>query len=297
MMRVRRAWRWLRTPENFDLEATLFLCAVIIVCVVLGWGMRPSVSGPPQLPPAPTLNLLFPGPQPAPQNLTADALLLQVSNTQAELKLDVQGTFAPNQRAIHWTLAIENFTGSVCTAGLHPSHIGSQNYQLDATSPIPVSGIFLKVHLCWAKNSPVTVNTSYIIADLPVVQAPYEMGTVNRILQLSEASTYAYSLSEGIAPTSFTAQAWTWHSQLSTSIGSPASAPITVDGSSIVGVQEANDNTFYSGILFGIAGGAVISLLVGLPGQLKRAIECRDAKRKAAANGGTAQESTQGAKP
>jgi hypothetical protein len=297
-MRVCRAWRWLRTPENFDLEATVFLCAVTIACVVLGWGMRPSASGPPQLPPAPTLNLLFPGPQPAPQNLTADALLMQTSNAQAELKLDAQGTFAPNQRTIHWTLAIENFTGSVCTAGLHPRHIGSQNYQLDVTSPIPVGGgIFLKVHLCWTNNSPVTANTSYIIADLPVVQAPYETGTVTRVLQLSGASTYAYSLSEGIAPTSFTAQAWTWQSQLSTSIGSQASAPITVDGSSIVGVQEANDNTFYSGILFGIAGGAFISLLVALPGLLKRATERRDAKRKDAVQGDAAQESTQGAKP
>jgi hypothetical protein len=294
-MRVSRAWRWLQTPENFDLEATVFLCAVTIVCVLLGLGMRPSASGPPQLPPAPTLNLLFPGPQPAPQKLTADALLVQTSNSQAELKLDVLGTFAANQATIHWTLAVENFTGSVCTAGLHPKRVGSHNYLLDVTSPIPASGIFLRVHLCWANNSPVTINTSYITADLPLVQAPDEMGTLTRILQLSGASTYAYSLSEGITPTSFTAQAWTWQSSLSTSIGSQAAAPITVSGSSIVGVQEANDNTFYSGILFGIAGGAFISLLVALPGLLKRAIERREAKHKAAAEGAAAQESTQGA--
>lgn len=296
-MRVRRAWRWLWTPENFDLEATVFLCAVTIACLAVGWGMRPSASGPPQVPPAPTLNLLFPGPQPPPRNLTADALLMQTSNSQAELKLDVQGTFAPNQKAIHWTLAIEDFTGSVCTAGLHPSHIGRQNYVLDVTSPIPAGGLFLTVHLCWTSNSPVTVNTSYISADLPIVQAPDETGTVTRILQLSSASTYAYALSDDIAPTSFTPQAWTWQSPLSTSVGSQGSAPITVYGSSIVGVQEANDNTFYSGILFGIAGGAFISVLVALPGLLRRPIERREAKRKAAAKGGAAQETAQGAEP
>jgi hypothetical protein len=296
-MRVRSAWRWLRTPENFDLEITLFLCAVTITCLVLGWGMRPSASDPPQLPPAPTLNLLFPGPQPAPQHLTAYVLLTQTSNAQAELKLDVQGTFASDQRAIHWTLAIENLTGSVCTAGLHARPIGDQNYQLDVTSPIPAGGgVFLKVHLCWTDDSPVTVNTSYISADLPVLQAPGEVGTVTRILQLSGASTYAYSLSsQGIPPTSFTAQAWTWQSGLNTSIGSQASTPLTIYGSSVVGIQEASDNTFYSGILFGIAGGAFISLLVAVPGLLKLAIGRRDAKRTA--TDGAAPQSTQGAKP
>jgi hypothetical protein len=294
-MRVRRAWRWLRKTDNFDLEATVFLCALTIACVAVGWGLRPSASGPPQLPPAPTLNLLFPGPQAAPQNLTAGALLVQMPNAQAELKLDVQGSFAPGQQAIHWTLTIENFTGSVCTPGLHPIHLGGQNYSLDVTSPIPAGGgVFLKVHLCWADNSPVTVNTSYISADLPIVQVPLETGTVTRVLQLSTASTYAYSLAEGIAPTSFSAQGWTWQSPLSTSVGSQAAAPVTVYATSIVGVQQANDNTFYSGILFGIAGGALISLLIALPGLLKRAIEDRDAKRKAAAKGAAAHEITQG---
>jgi hypothetical protein len=285
---ARRAWQALRAPENFEFDAAIFLCAATIICSLLGWCLRPSLSAPLQLPPAPGLVINFPGPQPPPQSLTVDSELVQTGNSQAELKVNAAGVFRPNQKMITWTLAVEgSFTGSVCEpAHLQPPSVrfpvqNYYNYQIQMTSRVPANGnVFLLVHLCWTDNSPIAISGSYLSANLPYVIAPDQIGTVTRVLQLPGTSLSAYTLNQGIEPaTTLTPQAWTWQSPLSTNTGSQASAAISVFGSSIVGVQEASDRTFYSGILFGIAGGAIVSVVLVLPGLFKRMLERRRARR------------------
>jgi hypothetical protein len=265
------------------LIAACFLFALAVICFAIGWGHRPPAGGLPQLPSAPQLVINF-NHTPPPLNLLIDSYLVQASSSQTELEVNAAGTFRPKQTVVSWVMTIQGLTGYICTPTPYQGSVqdlGSRNYMIQKTLSIPSNGdSFLIVHLCWHGNAPLTVKDSYFSANLPSILDLNQAGALTRSLQLTGTSLSAYTLAEAIAPTSVTPQTWSWQSPLSSAPGNQASTAMPVFGSSILGIQRDSNNTFVAGIFFGIAGGALISVLPLLPDIFER----RDAKHATTAD-------------
>jgi hypothetical protein len=295
LMRTRRVWRAWRMPDNLDLYATILICAVSVACLLLGWRFRPTASSPPLVPSAPMLTINFSGPQPAPRELDISSVLVRESDSQTELKVDLAGVFEPGQTTVGWSVAVQQFTGRICTPKPYQApvrYIGPQNYSISATSPVATNGTpFTLIHLCWSSNSPLAITSSYLNANLPAVfSPPPEAGTVTRVLQVVGTSLAGYDLVGGIAPAILTPPSWKWQSSYGGNSENQAEYPIPVFASSIIGVQQANSDTFYSGIFFGVAGGALISVLLGLPDLVKRRRDLQRTGAKEPADVGSTQD-------
>ena len=65
----------------------------------------------------------------------------------------------------------------------------------------------------------------------------------------------------GSPPTEVSARSWIWTAALDSSFQSQARSAISVIASSLPGIQRDNSDIFLSGIFFGIAGGAAVSVM------------------------------------
>ena len=239
--------RWV--IENLELTAVILVCALLVVSLWVGVAYRPTVVYPPPLPPAPDLTLNFSSQ--TPQTLTVNTTLTISGNGGTKLEIDADGDFSPGQRTVSWNLYVMGFTGDVCTAKAHwvtPEDLGGGDYSFMQTA-----------------ESPLTANSSYLSATLPPVTVPSQAGTLTRTVSLGGSELMGYQLGSGTAPTTAGPQGWTWKNPLSTGVGDPADTPLYVSGSSTVGIQQASNHTFVSGIAFGVGFSAVIALLLALP--------------------------------
>ncbi len=201
------------------------------------------------------------------------------------------GDFAAHQSFTSWTLDIMGFTGYLCPgqASLRLVPIpqqGENDYLVGETSAVPqVPGTsFFTVQLCWDRGAPLIASGSYLSAALSPVQASgMSSGTLTRGLALSGSSLFSYTIAGGIAPTEENARAWIWSSSLSGEVGDQAGYEIPVIASSLPGIQHDNQNAFYSGILFGIAGGAALSLIPALLDAVDRYQSGHESRTKPAA--------------
>jgi hypothetical protein len=284
------AWPLRRVTENLDLAAAIAVCALVVASLWVGVALRPTVSAPPPLPPAPDLTLDF-SPQSAPQTLTVATVLTSNGSAQARLEIDADGGFGARQRTVSWSLYVDGFTGYVCTAKANwvtPQDLGDGDYSFMKTAPVPaLGGNFLVIDLCWTAQSPLTANSSYLSATLPPVTVPHQAGTLTRTISLGPNGLAAYQLGGATAATSAGPQAWTWQDPLGTSLGDQAVTPLLVSGISIVGIQQASNDTFYSGVAFGVGFGGGIALLLALPDLVRKRMERRKARPGGGAGAGT----------
>jgi hypothetical protein len=287
LMGAFRTRRVLRARVDLGFINLLALCVLTIAFLVLGFSFRPSASEPAQIPNSPMLTIHFSGSTPL-RDISVYSYLVQTASSQAKLIVSVTSTFKPEQTATSWTMDIQDFTGYFCTpkhyqASLVP--LGPYDYQVSRTSPIPTGAgePFLVVSLCWNDSPPLTISGSYFSAALPPILAPSQGGTLTRGLDLLGTSLSAYTPVGGIPPTKVTPQTWAWTSALSDNFESQANAEIPVIGSSIPGIARDNRNAFYSGIFFGIAGGASVAMVSAF----LDVVDKRKAKSKASAGGGS----------
>jgi hypothetical protein len=266
LMRIRWAWRRISSSINPGFVVVLILCALAIVSFGLGFAFKPAMSAPPDVPNPPMLNLTFRSG--SPRYLSVYSFLEQTSGNQVELVVDATGSFAPNQSSTHWTLAILGFTGYLCrksapAARLVPLQGFPHDYEINGNSNIPATSgqPFFVVSLCWDNSAPLVADGSYVSAALPPILAPGKSGAVTRSLVLSGTSLSSYSLTGGISPTKVNARSWSWTDKLSSSFESQARAEIPIIASSLPGIQRDNRDIFLSGIFFGIAGGAAVSVV------------------------------------
>jgi len=278
------AGRRISARSNRGFVVVSILCVLAIVFFALGFAIQPAGSSPAEVPDPPTLTLSFQSG--GPQQLFIYSLLQQA--TPAELVVEATGIFAPKQNSTRWTIDISGFTGYLCPkqmASLIQLPGSPPSYEINGDSSIPaVNGEpFLTVSLCWDKGAPLMVNGSYVSAALsPILAGPGQSGTVTRALVLSGTSISSYSLAGGIAPTEANAQSWSWTDDLSSNFASQARTEIPIIASSLPGIQHDNDHIFYSGIFFGIAGGAAVSAIPALLDASDR--RRQDGKRRAAAD-------------
>jgi len=286
-----RRWRQKRRARtSLDFVNLLVLCLLTVIFLVLGFSLRPSASGPAQIPSPPLLTIGFTGPQ-APQDLAVYSYLVQATGPQATLIMDVTANPGPEQRAIPWTVTVQGFTGYLCTprpSQARLTRLGPDDYTITGTAQIPATpgNPFLVLYLCWHSGPPLQITGSYLSAALPPILVTPGGGTLTRGLKLTGTSLSSYTLAGGVAPTKVTSASWAWTSPLSGDLESQASAEVPVIASSIPGIQRDSANAFYSGIFFGIAGGAAVSVI---PAYLE--VAKRKAERKPPASERTAQPS------
>lgn len=279
---VRRIW----VPANYGYIAMVVLGALAVATTWLGLVINGSASSPAPIPGTPGLYISFaPGSAP-PASLDVYTSLLAAA-APVRLVVTASGDFARHQSSVSWTLDVTPFTGYLCP-GQGPLRLvplaqqGADSYYVQATSPVvPVSGsTFLTVQLCWNSGAPVAMSGAYVSAALSSVQAAgVSSGTLTRSLVLSGSSLSSYTIAGGIPPTGENVQRWLWSSSLSGAIQDQARYEIPVIASSLPGLQHDNQDAFLSGILFGIAGGAGVSLIPAL----LDAVDRRKSRKEAAA--------------
>jgi hypothetical protein len=263
---------------NLDFPAAFFVGVLTIGGVWVGMRYAPTASGPPDVPSAPTLTFDFLPPPPHPLYVTT-ALEVTGAST-ARLKVDAAGTFPAGQRTVHWYLFVSGFSGYECTKLPHLLvNKGDGVYQASGTVQAPGPGVpFAILDLCWTDGSPVTANGAYFAATLPSVTVAGTTALVTRSLKLS-GNELAYQLGTVIPPSSIGAEGLTWQDAISNIAGGTVDS-VPVFGSSIAGVQQAAKATFFSGVAFGVAGGAGVSLLLALPELIRRQLKAAAVRRK-----------------
>jgi hypothetical protein len=155
-----------------------------------------------------------------------------------------------------------------------------------STRPTPLSGSeppLLCLH--WSSNGPVSVSGPNLAARFPQLQglsadgvafsagsgipgvsaenADVADGTTTRTLQLTGGHTADWNIQTDPHPTRSTSRSWTWETH-----DSPQVIEMAAINSS--DTQRETKNAFLSGILFGIAGAALITLIAELVAPLNR---------------------------
>ncbi len=299
-----RAWWKARATENLDVKALALLTLLAVGCALGGWIYRPSSAAPPQIPNAPQLTIDFPKPLHL-QGLNITSHLMQTEGSQAKLIINAVGFLRPKQATVGWSMEVLGFTGRFCTPRLYIRQerirtrpYGDHSYLVQGTSLIPAAasgGAFLVIHLCWSSGAPLTVGNSYFSAALPFIFVPDQAGTLISFLELSGASLPSYSPSGGAPPTAVFATSWAWSTALDGIFESQADSRIPAVGSNASVIQKQNDKAFISGILFGIAGGAALSVIAAVPVVNDRRKSRRNAPEQASDSGAAEQRPGSGA--
>jgi hypothetical protein len=283
---ISRAWRRIWALENLDVTSLVLLGALAVASFVAGWVLRPPNGPAVQVPSSPELTINFTDAAPV-RNLDIVSFLAQAAGSQTVLKVNAKGLLKPGQATTSWNMGVQGFSGAFCTPKAYRGHtairhVGYENYVVTGTtlSPATYQGLLLVVHLCWNHGSPLAINGPNLSAALPRVLAPDQAGTLTRVLQLHQTSLSGYSIAGGVAPTGESQSAWFWTTGLGGSFEGPGSMGVVVFGSNSSDIETENHNSFYSGILFGIAGGAALSVIPALPGLIDR----RRARRSPAAS-------------
>lgn len=129
----------------------------------------------------------------------------------------------------------------------------------------------------WETDSPLSLGGPYLSVRFPPLRGvskaiPYTQipetgdlgaGSISRVLYLDGGNTANFAIQTDPQPTVSAPLSWTW-----TSKDSPQVIQVAATNSS--DVQRENNDAFYSGILFGVVGGALISLITELVVPLRR---------------------------
>jgi hypothetical protein len=194
---------------------------------------------------------------------------LEQESAGPELILTADGSFEHGQKDSKWSVTIQGLNGYVChgQAGFSTLHLpdsGPHDYYLFGASALSaIAGSpFVTIKLCWKSGAPLVISGAYVSADLPAVLAPLgQSGTVTRVLVLGHPPMSSYIPAGGVLPAVASGQGWFWSSDISDSLQSQSRFDIPVTASSLPGLEHANRLSLYSGIFFGIAGGALVAVL------------------------------------
>jgi hypothetical protein len=123
----------------------------------------------------------------------------------------------------------------------------------DSASPFSLSGPYLSARFPPLRG---------VSSGIPYTQIPQSgdraVGEVRRILYLGEGSNTAnFAISTDPHPTVSAPTSWTWVSKNTSQV-------IQVAATNASATQHENNQAFYSGVLFGVVGGALIGLITEL---------------------------------
>lgn len=268
--------------RNYINRLHVVLVVALLVLTVglglIGWSIRPSSGG---FSPVPAdLQLFVPT---AAQALAFTETISPASGGGAVLALEGTPQITDVIPTQPFTLVVDNLgDGRLCTPSVLTKdqvgltlHLPLQHIRksgaLDFTSarnhPATISGRgYFFVRLCWPSHGPVAVHGAYLNARFPpteVFAATNDAQDVARQLTLgaSDATTADYSVQSLQQPTTVSDSEWTWAARTSHTALPEALAFTAVNTSE---TQHDSYEAFISGIFFGVAGGALVSLVAEL---------------------------------
>jgi hypothetical protein len=248
--------------------ATLVVLTAALVFV--GWELRPSAGGFPHVPSGIEIEMQTPTIHRITESLTA------TRGGGATLKL-VDTTDAVGR----WTIQLVGVPpANVCPRSSYETGLGSAGavaeglvvhervfvpHLVSVGGPIVSAEVtgsgFFYVLLCWSSHAPIATNGAYLNAVLPPIHNYGQPGVlqVDRQLNLgtstSDPDTSAYTVQSLVQPDSVTPGGWQWHPRV------PASLALTLSAVNSNETQKDSYRAFLSGILFGVAGGALVALI------------------------------------
>ena len=268
--------------HNYISRLHLVLVATLLVLTValglVGWSIRPSSGGFASVPA--DMQLFIPTAAPA---LAFTESISPASSGGTVLALEGTPQITDVVPTQPFTLVVNNLgDGRLCTPSvltndqlglavhLAPQHArksaGLAFVTLGKNLPITISGRgYFYVRLCWPSNGPVSLNGAYLSARFPpteVFGATKDAPGIVRQLTLgsSDATTADFNVQSLQNPTSVTDSAWMWSARSAAALGQ-ALAFTAVNTSE---TQHDSYDAFISGIFFGVAGGALVSLVAEL---------------------------------
>jgi hypothetical protein len=128
------------------------------------------------------------------------------------------------------------------------------------------AGTTVTLHLCWPDHGPVRSDGPYLAAEFPSITM---LGATHLDVSRSFlAPGDDYTLQGGLPPSAVESSGWLW----SSADDSPLAPSLQVLATSLNGVARDDRNNFLAGVLFGIAGGALVALIsdLFLPLRLRR---------------------------
>lgn len=267
------------------LEVIAILLPVFVILVALGWVTRPQSTGFSTVPD----NVLV--------TLNANGIngVSEVLHRTADNGAVLDITADPPWSAGAWTVGIDNLDGArLCTPSELPNNVipglalsgrptpvapqrltylgtsvGVPSYAVKSKGP-------MSVRLCWPSDGPVNLNGSYLSAQFPDVDAHsnsqnrYVEVPMTLVLYAGGGNTADYAIQSRSTPTTFSADSWQWSAETTT-----ASALLRLSAIDTSASQHQTFTAFLSGIALGLAGGALIAILLELVGPLSRARDAR----------------------
>jgi hypothetical protein len=263
------------------LEVIAILLPILVILVVIGWSTRPQSKGFPAVP----TNMLVT--VEAPDGISGvSEVLHRTADNGAVLNI----TVGPPWSKDVWTVGIDNLDGAhLCTPSvlpdqvtpglseLGPTHVAPQRLvSLGTSSGVPRYEVKsrgpMSVWLCWSSNGPVNLNGPYLSAQFPEVNAldPPTVVPMTYELYADDGNTADYVVQSPTTPTSTSADSWQWSLDTSTSISTLRVSAVNTSAN-----QQETFRGFLSGIALGLAGGALIAILLELVGPISRARDAR----------------------
>jgi uncharacterized membrane protein YkvI len=125
------------------------------------------------------------------------------------------------------------------------------------------------VRFVWQAHKPVATNGQYLSASLPIISLTSSTGTVSS--ELIMPRLVDYTVQSGTPPNSTTSYSWDW----TTPVSRPSnlivlSSLISFVAGDLAGLQQANRNAFYAGILLGVAAAVAVALLTNVLGAVDK---------------------------
>lgn|GEM_PF-4715978 len=272
------------------------LAILIVGLSLFGWSLRPASGGFPEVPS--TLQLFVAqgsGLQPYTVDLTR-------TGDDAATVL-VTGPSLPD--TARWELIVNNLgSGRLCSPSgdvpsfgggsffkVQPEHLNRHpHYVTVATGTYHVVAVdgrgTFYVELCWSSDAPIQTNGAYLSARFPPL-LPYAVVTyggapptpqldvyprravATRQLNLGSGTTADFNIQSQVHPTSVTTGGWQWWPH------TPAEVPISFSAVNTSDTQHDSYQAFLSGIVFGVAGGALIAIVQELVAPFRSRQELR----------------------
>lgn len=254
----------------------------------LGFRLRPASGGYPAVTSPMAISAPALLPEADSENLTEE--LTQTQGDGAVLTLTYSTLIANANRSGSWSLVLFDPTPGwrLCTPSslkfgdgtvIASVHVPRQRAipQLGITNTEPAgSRAFeiassgpLVIKLCWSNDGPVQSNGAYLSAYFaPVTNARMRVN-LTRQLSLETGSAANYSIQSAVQPSSQTPGGWRWSSR------TPSAAAIGVSGVNASETQHDGYLAFVSGIVFGVAGGALVALIQELVAPFRTRRELR----------------------
>lgn len=268
--------------RNYINRLHLVLVAILLVLTValglLGWSIRPSSGGFSAVPA--DMQLFVPTAAPA---LEFTETISPTGGGGSVLSLEGTPEITDVVPTQPFTLVVNNLgDGRLCTPSVLTNdqiglaiHLAPQLLRqgaaqafltLGRNKPVTISGRgYFYVRLCWPSDGPVAVHGAYLSARFPPTEV-YEttrdaQGFARQLtLGSSDATTADFSVQSLQQPTSLTDSEWIW---------APRTSKVLMQALAFTAVntsetQHDSYDAFISGIFFGVAGGALVSLVAEL---------------------------------